>query len=213
MQGSKIMQILCKLETTIEETPVIVCTSHQTEYLTDLMDTFHFHQIKLGDDGELIMNEKYFHQLLLTEKFPKLVLSPSIILSDILVELLQGFLGRFLRRKMLDLEVTTRLANLDMPDAIQWLQRIYCNLYIFVKTTSRTESFLSPSVFMSCPVDSTKHMRQWFIDTWNTTLINMLRQVVQNQNCEAQGRKFNQSSYFIFLHYLNPTNHSTTVVT
>ena len=59
-QGSKIMQILCKLETTIEETPMIVCTSHQTEYLTDLMDTFHFAEIRLGDDGKETRSEKYF---------------------------------------------------------------------------------------------------------------------------------------------------------
>ena len=98
---------------------------------------------------------------------------------------------------MLNLEVTTRLANLDMPDAIQWLQRIYCNLYIFVKTTSRTESFLSPTVFMPCPVDSTKAMRQWFMDTWNTSLVTTLRQVVLNQNCEAQGVEFEDPVRFV----------------
>ena len=94
------------------------------------------------------------------------------------VELLQGVLGRYLRRKMLDLEVSSKLANLEMPEAIQWLLRIYCNLYIFVKTTSQTLSFLSPALFMSCPVDSTAHLRSWFIDLWNSALISQLRHVV-----------------------------------
>ena len=141
-QGAKIMQIFSKLGTTIEETPFIICTSHPTEYLSDLVNTFNIGEITLGQD----------------------------------VELLQGLLGRYLRRKMLNIEVSSKLANLEMPEAIQWLLRIYCNLYIFVKTTSNTASFLSPSVFMACPVDSTAHLREWFIDLWNSSLINLLRQ-------------------------------------
>ena len=102
------------------------------------------------------------------------------------METLQGLLGRFLRRKMLNLEVATRLANLDMPEAIQWLLRIYCNLYIFVKTTSRTKSFLSPGIFMSCPVDSTQQMKTWFIDQlWNSCLITKLRQVVNDSDQQS----------------------------
>ena len=110
----------------------------------------------------------------LTEKFN---FSEVTVGND--VDILQGLLGRFLRRKMLNIEVTTRLANLDMPEAIQWLLRIYCNLYIFVKTTSQTKSFLSPSIFMSCPVESTQQLKTWFIEhLWNSSLVTKLRQVV-----------------------------------
>ena len=87
---------------------------------------------------------------------------------------------------MLNLEVTTRLANLDMPEAIQWLLRIYCNLYIFVKTTSRTKSFLSPGIFMSCPVDSTQQLKTWFIQQlWNSCLVTKLRQVVSESDQQS----------------------------
>ena len=64
---------------------------------------------------------------------------------------------------MLDVEVETGLANFDMPEAIQWILRIYCNIYIFVKTTSRTRSCLSPYMFMSCAVGSTQVRRQTFL--------------------------------------------------
>lgn len=102
------------------------------------------------------------------------------------VEVLQGLLGRVLRRKMLNIEVSTRLANLDMPEAIQWLLRIYCNLYIFVKTTSQTQSFLSPSVFMSCPVDSTQQMKDWFIQQlWNSSIVNILMKVVSDSGQQS----------------------------
>ena len=113
------------------------------------------------------------------------------------VELLQGLLGRYLRRKMLNIEVGSKLANLEMPEAIQWLLRIYCNLYIFVKTTSGTASFLSPSVFMPCPVDSTAQLRDWFIDLWNSSLINLLRQVVQNREREGGVEDFEDPVRFV----------------
>ena len=126
---------------------------------------------KCGTPGQLLSIEETFN-------FGEITLGND-------VELLQGLLGRYLRRKMLNIEVGSKLANLEMPEAIQWLLRIYCNLYIFVKTTSGTASFLSPSVFMPCPVDSTAQLREWFIDLWNSSLINLLRQVVQDREREA----------------------------
>ena len=200
-QGSKIMQILSRLETSTDETPVIICTSQQTEYLTDVLESFNFAKITLGDDVEVLQAEmvKEFFGTFQESVFKRLTslriwllfvswqTTPQnnlgglieiqyLILSKwwlILVPNLvyvpfrkspwqlwfQGLLGRYLRRKMLNLEVTTKLANLDMPEAIQWLQRIYCNLYIFVKTTSQTQSFLSPSVFMQCPVETSAQLR------------------------------------------------------
>ena len=93
------------------------------------------------------------------------------------VEMMQGFLGRYLRKKMLNIEFATKLTNHDMPDAIQWILRIYCNLYIFVKTTSNTRTYLSPQMFLVCPVDSSAAMRSWFIDLWNSSIVTYLRQV------------------------------------
>jgi hypothetical protein len=77
------------------------------------------------------------------------------------VEEVQGFLGRYLRRNLLQLEVRTRLTNLDMPEAIQWLLRIYCNLFIFVRTASGGGGVsLSPQMFLACPVESTQSLRE-----------------------------------------------------
>ena len=92
--------------------PTVICTSQDTEFLSDLVTSFNFAEISLGGD----------------------------------VELLQGVLGRYLRRKMLDLEVSSKLANLEMPEAIQWLLRIYCNLYIFVKVLCSAPSVPQPVV-------------------------------------------------------------------
>ena len=119
-------------------------------------------------------------------------------------------------QKMFPQQVSSKLANFDMPDAIQWLLRVYCNLYIFVKTASSTSAFFPPNMFLPCPVshhphiyshslealltrignvilveinvraaamverfkvDCTGSLRSWFIDLWNSTLVNFLRQV------------------------------------
>jgi len=151
-QGSKIIQILAKLEGCLGEAPFIVCTSNPTEYISDLSQSHQFAEIRLGGD----------------------------------VELLQGFLGRFIRRKMLNLEVSSKLANFDMPDAIQWLLRVYCNVYIFVKTVSAASAFFPPTMFLPCPVDCTASLRAWFIDLWNSNLVNLLRQVVQQAAVEER---------------------------
>ena len=55
-------------------------------------------------------------------------------------------------------QVSSKLANFDMPDAIQWLLRVYCNLYIFVKTASNTSAFFPPNMFLSCPVCHLPHI-------------------------------------------------------
>ena len=49
-------------------------------------------------------------------------------------------------------KVSSKLANFDMPDAIQWLLRVYCNVYIFVKTVSAASAFFPPTMFLPCPV-------------------------------------------------------------
>ena len=49
-------------------------------------------------------------------------------------------------------KVSSKLANFDMPDAIQWLLRVYCNVYIFVKTVSAASAFFPPTLFLPCPV-------------------------------------------------------------
>ena len=64
-----------------------------------------------------------------------------------------------------------------MAASLDWLQQIFCHLYIFVKTRSQTKSFLSPFSFLSCPVQSTAVIRAWFIDFWNSQLHSFLRQV------------------------------------
>ena len=157
---------------------VIILDNIQADNIQEILDS-------LGPTIEetpfLLCTTAHTHQV--KEVTERLQLAEITLGND--VDVLQGLLGRFLRRKMLNIEVATRLANLDMPEAIQWLLRIYCNLYIFVKTTSQTQSFLSPSIFMNCPVESTGQLRTWFIDHWNTGQIPRLRQMASQAPHQA----------------------------
>ena len=56
-------------------------------------------------------------------------------------------------------KVSSKLANFDMPDAIQWLLRVYCNVYIFVKTVSAASAFFPPTLFLPCPVGAEQLLR------------------------------------------------------
>ena len=56
-------------------------------------------------------------------------------------------------------KVSSKLANFDMPDAIQWLLRVYCNVYIFVKTVSAASAFFPPTMFLPCPVGAEQSLR------------------------------------------------------
>ena len=71
-----------------------------------------------------------------------------------------------------------------MPEVIQWILRISCNLYIFVKTTSQTLAFLSPEMLLACPVESTASLRSWFVDLWNSALVSFLRQLLHYKSAD-----------------------------
>jgi hypothetical protein len=64
-----------------------------------------------------------------------------------------------------------------MPEAIPWILRIYCKLYIFVKTTSHTLAFICPKMFLPCPVESTLSLRSSVIELWNSVLASFDSQV------------------------------------
>ena len=157
-----------------------------------------------------------------------------LLLSDLLFMMFRSVLSFFDMTTSFS-KVSSKLANFDMPDAIQWLLRVYCNVYIFVKTVSAASAFFPPTMFLPCPVcagqllrfvlqtltsilqppliahpfffiseqiinfatiiyflspshydqhhvgqvDCTASLRAWFIDLWNSNLVNLLRQVRQ----------------------------------
>ena len=43
------------------------------------------------------------------------------------------------------------------------------------RTTSQTLAFISPKMFLDCPVESTASLSSWFIDRWNSALVSFLR--------------------------------------
>lgn len=86
------------------------------------------------------------------------------------IEPVRGFLGRYLRKKLLDVETETRIHDGDMSSIVEWIPRVYLQVNKFLESHSCSEVTLGPGKFLNCPIDI-RGSRKWFIDLWNNTLV------------------------------------------
>ena len=86
------------------------------------------------------------------------------------VEPVRGFLGRYLRQKLLAVEVQTRMHDGEMSAVIEWVVKVHIHLNKFLEAHSSSEATLGPKHFLTCPMD-VKSARTWFINLWNCSLV------------------------------------------
>ncbi|TSQ92644.1 Neuron navigator 2 [Bagarius yarrelli] len=82
-------------------------------------------------------------------------------------EPVKGFLGRFLRRKLLETEISSRTRNGDLVKIIEWIPW--------------------PRLFLSCPMD-VEGSQVWFTDLWNYSIIPYMLEAVR-EGLQLYGRK------------------------
>ncbi|XP_076161208.1 sickie isoform X2 [Ptiloglossa arizonensis] len=96
------------------------------------------------------------------------------------MEPVKGFLGRYLRRKLLEHELReyggTR--NAEMAAVVEWLPRIWLHLNKFLETHSSSDVTIGPRLFLSCPMEVTGS-QVWFTDLWNYSVIPYLVEAVR----------------------------------
>uniref|UniRef100_A0A3B3Z763 Neuron navigator 1 n=1 Tax=Periophthalmus magnuspinnatus TaxID=409849 RepID=A0A3B3Z763_9GOBI len=90
------------------------------------------------------------------------------------VEPANGFLVRYLHRKMMESEDERNLTNEDLIRVLDWLPKLWYHLHTFLEKHS-TSDFLIPCFFLSCPV-TVEEFRSWFIDLWNHSIIPYLQE-------------------------------------
>eukprot|EP00095_Tigriopus_kingsejongensis_P008127 maker-scaffold256_size235750-snap-gene-1.26 protein:Tk08127 transcript:maker-scaffold256_size235750-snap-gene-1.26-mRNA-1 annotation:"unnamed protein product" len=110
-----------------------------------------------------------------------------LILFAYHIEPVRGFLGRFLRKRLLDVETATRVHDSDMVSILEWIPRVYIQVNKFLESHSSPEVTLGPSLFLSCPIDI-KSSRTWFIDLWNNSLVPHLLDSVR-EGIQMYGRR------------------------
>ncbi|XP_038637031.1 neuron navigator 3 isoform X9 [Scyliorhinus canicula] len=93
-------------------------------------------------------------------------------------EPVKGFLGRYLRRKLIENEIDRNMRSSDLLRIIDWIPKVWQHLNGFLETHSSSDVTIGPRLFLSCPLD-VDGSRVWFTDLWNYSLIPYLLEAVR----------------------------------
>ncbi|XP_016096121.1 neuron navigator 2-like [Sinocyclocheilus grahami] len=77
------------------------------------------------------------------------------------MEPVKGFLGRFLRRKLIETEIGSRTRNLELVKIIDWIPQVWHHLNRFLEAHSSSDVTIGPRLFLSCPMDLYGHRAAW----------------------------------------------------
>ncbi|XP_075065682.1 neuron navigator 3 isoform X3 [Mixophyes fleayi] len=90
----------------------------------------------------------------------------------------KGFLGRYLRRKLIEMEIENNMRNNDLIKIIEWIPKAWHHLNSFLETHSSSDVTIGPRLFLSCPMD-VDGSRIWYTDLWNYSVIPYLLEAVR----------------------------------
>ncbi|MGH0136680.1 UNVERIFIED_CONTAM: hypothetical protein FKN15_075959 [Acipenser sinensis] len=93
-------------------------------------------------------------------------------------EPVKGFLGRYLRRKLIETEIDKNMRNNDLIKIIDWIPKTWQHLNSFLEAHSSSDVTIGPRLFLSCPMDADS-CRVWFTDLWNYSLVPYLLEAVR----------------------------------
>ncbi|XP_016367032.1 neuron navigator 2-like [Sinocyclocheilus rhinocerous] len=93
-------------------------------------------------------------------------------------EPVKGFLGRYLRRKLLETEISSRVRNSELVKIIEWIPCVWHHLNRFLETHSSSDVTIGPRLFLSCPMD-VEGSRVWFTDLWNYSILPYMLEAVR----------------------------------
>ncbi|XP_069760931.1 neuron navigator 2 isoform X2 [Narcine bancroftii] len=102
-------------------------------------------------------------------------------------EPVKGFLGRYLRRKLIETEISTRTRNTELVRIIDWIPKVWHHLNRFLEAHSSSDVTIGPRLFLSCPMD-VDGSRVWFTDLWNYSIIPYLLEAVR-EGLQLYGRR------------------------
>ncbi|XP_051979282.1 neuron navigator 2-like [Xyrauchen texanus] len=103
------------------------------------------------------------------------------------MEPVKGFLGRFLRRKLIETEIGSRARNPELVKIIDWIPQVWHHLNHFLEAHSSSDVTIGPRLFLSCPMD-VDGSRVWFTDLWNYSIIPYMLEAVR-EGLQLYGRR------------------------
>ncbi|KAM4676903.1 neuron navigator 3 isoform 2-T2 [Discoglossus pictus] len=90
----------------------------------------------------------------------------------------KGFLGRYLRRKLIEVEIEKNMRNNDLIKIIEWIPKAWQHLNGFLEAHSSSDVTIGPRLFLSCPMDI-DGAKIWYTDLWNYSVIPYLLEAVR----------------------------------
>ena len=95
------------------------------------------------------------------------------------IEPAKGFLGRYLRQKLLEVEALSRVHDGEMAAVIEWIAGVHARLNKLIESHSSSDVSLGPGPFLACPTDDVKAAQEWFVGLWNEALRPYIRDAVR----------------------------------
>ncbi|XP_008065408.1 neuron navigator 2 [Carlito syrichta] len=154
--------------------------------LVIILDNLH-HVSSLGEIFNGLLNCKYHKCPYIigtmnqaTSSTPNLQLHHNFrwVLCANHTEPVKGFLGRFLRRKLMETEISGRVRNMELVKIIDWIPKVWHHLNRFLEAHSSSDVTIGPRLFLSCPID-VDGSRVWFTDLWNYSITPYLLEAVR----------------------------------
>ncbi|XP_035991857.1 neuron navigator 2 isoform X6 [Fundulus heteroclitus] len=102
-------------------------------------------------------------------------------------EPVKGFLGRYLRRKLIEVEIGSRTRSAELVKIMDWVPRVWHHLNRFLETHSSSDVTIGPRLFLSCPMD-VEGSRVWFTDLWNYSIVPYMLEAVR-EGLQLYGRR------------------------
>ncbi|KAJ7985723.1 hypothetical protein DPEC_G00343420 [Dallia pectoralis] len=174
------------------------CTKERAEAdrpLVVILDNLH-HVSSLGEIFNGVFNCKYQRCPYIigtmsqaTSSAPNLQLHHNFrwVLCANHMEPVKGFLGRYLRRKLIETEICSRTRNLELVKIIDWVPRVWHHLNRFLEAHSSSDVTIGPRLFLSCPMD-VAGSRVWFTDLWNYSVIPYMLEAIR-EGLQLYGRR------------------------
>ncbi|XP_062853239.1 neuron navigator 3 isoform X1 [Trichomycterus rosablanca] len=93
-------------------------------------------------------------------------------------EPVRGFLGRFLRRKLIEKEIDKNTRSNELIKIIDWIPKTWQHINTFLEAHSSSDVTIGPRLFLSCPMEVEGSLI-WFTDLWNFSLVPYLLEAVR----------------------------------
>ncbi|XP_034535737.1 neuron navigator 2 [Notolabrus celidotus] len=163
--------------------------------LVVILDNLH-HVSSLGEIFNGVFNCNYQHSPYIigtmsqaTSSAPNLQLHHNFrwVLCANHMEPVKGFLGRYLRRKLIETEIGSRTRNMELVKIIDWIPRVWHHLNRFLEAHSSSDVTIGPRLFLSCPMD-VEGSRVWFTDLWNYSIIPYMLEAIR-EGLQLYGRR------------------------